>query len=263
MTGLKVIGAGLGRTGTLSQKAALEILGFGPCHHMAETFRVQQDKNHLWKKIFDNEGVDEALKSIFEGYAATVDYPGCVFWEKFLEWNPEAKVILSIRDSPEAWAASARSTIFPATKGNLAIAKKWLFNTFVMPFIGSDRHMSYIHSIVTRVHGVDPQNADTNLAKMYEDWNASVIAKVPSENLLIFNVKEGWEPLCKFLGVPVPDQEFPRTNSTKQFKEREGKMWSGLKMVFKIAAVSVVVAGTGVLVASYYPQIVGLLPQAS
>ena len=157
-----------------------------------------------------------------------MDYPGCIFWEKFLEWNPDAKVILSVRDSPEAWAVSARNTIFAVPEGRIEAAKKWIFKNCVAPLVSRIRHMHYIFGIFNRAHGVQPTDPNTDLAKMYEDWNASVIAKVPSEKLLIFNVKEGWEPLCEFLGVAVPEQEFPRTNSTEQFQERRVNLLKAL-----------------------------------
>ena len=102
MTDLKVIGAGLGRTGTKSLQQALVLLGFGPCHHMTELLPDNQE--HLWpmwKEIFNSsEDKSEKLKEAFRGYVATTDYPGCLFYKEFLKWNPDAKVILTVRDNP-------------------------------------------------------------------------------------------------------------------------------------------------------------------
>ena len=111
MAGLQVIGAGLGRTGTLSMKLALEELGFNPCHHMDEVIGVHTDRNHLFKTIYEEEDNIDAIKELFGGFVASVDYPGCMFYEEFMKINPDAKVILTIRDTPEAWAKSAGETI--------------------------------------------------------------------------------------------------------------------------------------------------------
>ena len=107
---LEVIGAGLGRTGTLSLRAALEALSFGPCHHMKVVLIEEPASGPLWTQVA--EGELDVLKDIYRGFKATVDYPGCLFYQQFLEWNPRAKVILSVRDSPEVWEQSARATIF-------------------------------------------------------------------------------------------------------------------------------------------------------
>ena len=214
MTDLKVIGAGLGRTGTKSLQQALVLLGFGPCHHMAELFPANQE--HLWpmwKEIFSSsEDKSEKLKEAFRVYVATTDYPGCLFCKEFLQWNPDAKVILTVRDSPEKWVESARATIFPveSTRGpDSNSARQELLDSLI--------------ACVTKVHGVYPRKPETDLRKLYLDWNEEVKGNVKEENLLVFNVKEGWGPLCKFLDVPEPEQPFPNANSRKAFQKRFAK----------------------------------------
>ena len=249
MAGLQVIGAGLGRTGTLSMKLALEELGFNPCHHMAEVMLVRTDRNHLFKKIYKEEGNIEAIKELFGGYVAAVDYPGCMFYEEFMKINPDAKVVLTVRDTPEAWAKSARETIFMWNT-----VQSWLKRK-VMVFVKVvlNPHMYWISRMMVKVHGLDPNDPKTDLAQMYTDWNNRVIETVPAEKLLIFNVKEGWKPLCDFLGVPVPDTPFPRVNSTANFKEMMGarikKTMGGL--LLKCLLVVAIGAGAAVMLTHF------------
>ena len=210
MTDLKVIGAGLGRTGTKSLQQALVLLGFGPCHHMTDLLPDNQE--HLWpmwKEILrSSEDKSEKLKEAFRGYVATTDYPGCLFYKELLQWNPDAKVILTVRDNPEKWVESARATIFPVEstrESDSNSARQELGHSF--------------HAYMTKVHGVDPHKPETDLRKFYLDWNEEVKRNVKEENLLVFNVKEGWGPLCKFLDVPEPEQPFPNVNSKEAFQK--------------------------------------------
>ncbi|XP_063687387.1 uncharacterized protein LOC134820735 [Bolinopsis microptera] len=224
MTNLQVIGAGLGRTGTMSMKLALEEIGFGPCHHMVVTFG-QEGCFKYFNNILKDKEVEESIKAVFKDFVAAVDYPGCMFYEELMKLNPDAKVILNVRDSPEAWAKSSGDTIFSANQANWLVSqlKVFMFQMF-MPI-----HLYLIHKIMEKqsVHGVAPTDPDTDLAQMYTDWNNRVIETVPAEKLLIFNVKEGWKPLCYFLGVPVPDTPFPRVNSTEQWQNKVSGMMKG------------------------------------
>ena len=207
MTDLKVIGAGLGRTGTKSLQQALVLLGFGPCHHMTELLPDNQE--HLWpmwKEIFSSsEDKSEKLKEAFRGYVATTDYPGCLFYKEFLRWNPNAKVILTVRDNPEKWVESVRATLF-----------RFKFDD------NSARHefRESFYGFLTKVYGADPREQETDVRKLYLDWNEELKRSIKKENLLVFNVKEGWGPLCKFLGVPEPKQPFPNLNS-KEFYQKK------------------------------------------
>ena len=216
MSGLQVIGAGLGRTGTLSMKKALEELGFNPCHHMEETFlNPKPNQKSHFQDILQENNKEQALKALYDGYKATVDYPGCMFYEDFMKMNPDAKVILTVRDSPEAWVKSVEDTIFDGHGTN-----SWIFRKIHLPIrtiFLEGPHLLVIRKIMTKTHGVDPIDPKTDLAQMYTDWVNRVKETVPAEKLLVFKVKQGWKPLCDFLGVPVPDTPFPRVNSTKEF----------------------------------------------
>ena len=246
MTSLQVIGAGLGRTGTLSMKMALEEIGFGPCHNM--TVAIELVERH---KYFDtllslnNDGYlnEDALKAIFEGFSATTAYPGCMFFEELMKLNPNAKVILTLRDSPEDWAKSARDTIFSGNKASNRVVSCW--NRFVYLTL-MPRLLCSVYKMMEmqKFHGVQPNDPKTDLAQMYTDWNNRVIETVPAEKLLIYNVKEGWKPLCNFLGVPIPDKAFPRVNSTKEWKRKvSGRMNRNLRNTLANVLLFAVVLG--------------------
>ena len=220
MSGLQVIGAGLGRTGTLSMKQALEDLGFNPCHHMYETFvNPRANQTSLFEQILVGRNKEEAFEALFGGYKATVDYPGCMFYEDFMKMNPDAKVILTVRDSPEAWAKSVDDTIFRGHRKSNWFSRQ-IHHLVAAMFLDSP-HQLVISKIMIQTHGVDAEDPKTDLAQMYTDWANRVKETVPAEKLLVFNVKQGWKPLCDFLGVPVPDIPFPRINSTKEFRSQE------------------------------------------
>ena len=246
MTTLQVIGAGLGRTGTMSMKMALEEIGFKPCHHMRETFH-QTERQKYYSTILNNGQTEseEAIKAIFEGFVAMVDYPGCMFYEELIKLNPNAKVILTIRDSPEAWAKSAGDTIFSGNKSSSWLKSK--MSDFVFR-ICMPNYLLVIYEIIHKVHGVHPNDPKTDLAQMYTDWNNRVIETVPAEKLLVFNVKEGWKPLCDFLGVAVPDKPFPRVNSSASFKESMGAHMKRKMGIFLMKVLFVVALAVGAIV---------------
>ena len=180
---------------------------------MTEIVPDNQEHFLMWKEIFSgSEDKSEKLKEAFRGYVATTDYPGCLFYKEFLQWNPDAKVILTVRDNPEKWVESVRATIFPVES-----TKESDSNSARQEFSHS------FNACVTKVHGVDPGKPETDLRKFYLDWNEEVKRNVKEENLLIFNVKEGWDPLCKFLGVPQPKQPLPNVNSSEVFQKGVAK----------------------------------------
>jgi hypothetical protein len=193
---LSVIGAGLGRTGTLSLKLALEQLGFGPCYHMIEVFKDPAAPGR-WEAAADGQAVD--WEEVFQGYRSTVDWPSATFWRELAEAYPQAKVILTLRD-PEAWFASTQATIFKQgfdgdSHPFARMAGKVIGDLF-------DRRMH------DREHVID----------VYERHNETVRRTIPPERLLVYNVAEGWGPLCAFLGVPVPEGPMPKVNSTEDFQ---------------------------------------------
>lgn len=203
---LQVIGAGLGRTGTVSLKLALEQLGFGPCYHMTELF-MHMDHAPGWVRAADGH---PNWDGIFSGYTATVDYPGCTFWRELVQHYPTAKVLLSVRD-PEQWFESTQATIFDdASTATLSTSPlREFFEKTVWRHFGDRVH--------DRAFMVD----------LFQRHNAEVERAIPQERLLVYNVTQGWEPLCTFLGVPVPDTPFPRANSRIEYAarsaERQGK----------------------------------------
>ena len=249
MTSFQVIGAGLGRTGTTSLKQALEELGFLPCHHWDETYETEAHINRLWKDVYrkkfgsidhqDENDLDELLKVIFKGYTATVDCPGYMFYDKFLKWNPEAKVVLSVRDSPEQYEKSVQSTFFWANN-----EKSWLKRTFwkIMEVFTYPEHLYWIDEYAKKLHGVDPTQPESDLALMYTEWVNKVIETVPPEQLLVYNVKTGWKPLCDFLGVDVPDRPFPRKNNSEEMNAKEIKR-SANTAIGRVSKISIAILG--------------------
>ena len=252
MTEMQVIGAGLGRTGTFSMKMAMEELGFNPCHHMWETF-IHPERNHkpLFQKILkDRDGDDgeDAIKKIFGGYKATMDYPGCLFYEELMKLNPDAKVVLTVRDTPEAWVKSVTGTVFSMHEASNWLS--WKFQEIIRSLAAPD-HIPVIVQLMAcqRGHGMSPVDPKTDLVQLYTDWVNRVKETVPAEKLLVFNVKQGWKPLCDFLGVPVPDTPFPRANSTEDWINRTRNQKR--RALLKIVAV-VGLMGAGVYLLNRY-----------
>ena len=213
---IQVIGAGLGRTGTLSLKAALEQLGFNKCYHMIELI-TQPEQVHHWEAASAGRPVD--WDALFEGYQAAVDYPACRYYAEMMEHYPEAKVVLSVR-SPESWYASARETIYQATTRMRASEGPPQF-----PFPGDPQLFMRIFGMVGRdIWGTDFQGRfeePEHAMRLYREHIETVKERVPANRLLVYEVKQGWEPLCEFLGVPVPEgQPFPRLNDRETFQAR-------------------------------------------
>ncbi len=202
---LKVIGAGLGRTGTLSLKLALEHVGLGPCYHMSEM--LSQMRSHLPLWIESAKG-NPQWDTIFANYQSTTDYPGCMFWRELVAKYPDAKVILTTRDA-DKWFESGAATVFSPEhrarfEGNPQMAEFFRLTVF------GDLEQS----LGDRAKMVEYFNA----------WNQSVIDEVPADKLLVYRAGDGWEPLCAFLGVPVPPEPYPRVNSREEMTERTGSL---------------------------------------
>lgn len=203
---LQVIGAGFGRTGTLSMKAALEHLGYDKCHHMVEVL-MTDDPTQLdyWDAV--GKGERPGWDKIFEGYQASVDFPSSIYWKELAEAYPEAKVVLTVR-SFESWYKSATGTIY-------AVGKKQPAWTRLIP---KPRKIDRMTKNVIWTGKFDGKFEDKAHAEKV--WNAhidEVKTTLPPERLLVFEVKDGWEPLCAFLGKPVPERPFPRVNDAEQF----------------------------------------------
>jgi hypothetical protein len=197
---LKVIGSGLGRTGTLSTKLALEQLGFVRCHHMAEVFMNAEKQVPLWIEAGNGNPDWDA---IFDGFQAMVDHPGCAYWRELMDHYPDAKVLHTVRD-PDKWFDSTQATIF--SPGSL--------NRF------TDGPMAAFFGHIRSFYEGGDMNDRAFMTDFFRRHTERVVATVPKDRLLVFNVAEGWEPLCAFLGVPVPATPYPRENTTEQFQQR-------------------------------------------
>jgi len=194
---LRVIGAGFGRTGTDSMREALTVLGFGPCHHMFELGAVPEQQA-MWRALAAGAAPD--WDRLLAGYGSAVDWPSAAYWREIAAHWPEAKVILTWRD-PEAWWKSFSNTVLknllpPADPASVGMA---LINAQVFEGRPDDR----AHAIATYV-----ANAE------------AVRREVPPERLLVYEPGDGWEPLCAFLGVAVPDQPYPHRNTTAEMQAR-------------------------------------------
>lgn len=199
---MKVIGAGFGRTGTASLSHALEELGFGPCYHMMEALSHPEHIS-TWLAAYDGESVDWG--ELFASYTSTTDWPGCSFWEQLIEHYPEAKVILSTRDSG-AWYDSVQRTFVQARD---SAAGPDGMPAEIMELFRHIGEGTFSGKMDDREHAIE----------VFERHNERVAAAVPDDRLLVYQVGDGWEPLCEFLGVEVPDAPFPRLNDKGSFKE--------------------------------------------
>ena len=202
---LKIVGSGLGRTGTMSLKLALEQLGLGPCHHMVEVF-MHPESVPLW--IAAGAGKPD-WDAIFDGYQSMVDHPGCRFWRELMDYYPDAKVIHTQRD-PERWFASTQATIFAPGS----------------PAASAEGPMAAFFASVTAQYQGRLNDHDF-MIEYFNRHTEEVTSTVPKERLLVFEAAQGWEPLCAFLGVPVPATPYPRENSTADFQARVANAGSG------------------------------------
>ena len=206
---LKVIGAGLPRTGTLSMKRALEELGFGRCYHMEEVF-ADHRRSQAWASYFTGGPVD--WDEVFEGYGAAVDAPAYLAWRDLIRVYPDAKVVLTVRDA-KSWYDSMLKTIL--ADGYL----DQLMTTDLAPMLGP-----MVGAMLAELGGPPPPaDAPAGLPPkevfmaLREAHMAAVQREVPADRLLTFHVSEGWEPLCRFLGVDAPGGAFPRVNDAVSF----------------------------------------------
>lgn len=201
---LKVIGAGFGRTGTLSLKHALETLGFVKCYHMME---VIQNPRHirLWTEAHQGKPVD--WDALFAGYQASVDWPACNLWGEQLEHFPRAKVILTLRD-PDRWYESVMNTIYKNTvlDSESPDEKRRSFAAWTRQIIWEPLFGDRMDD---RAHAID----------VFNRHNETVEASVPSDRLLVFSPGDGWGPLCRFLSADIPEEDYPHVNTTAQFTE--------------------------------------------
>ncbi len=199
--GLRIIGSGFGRTGTMSTKMALEQLGFGPCHHMVEVMGNPAQPAH-WDALAAGEDVD--WSDVFSGYTSQVDFPGASVWHELSVAFPDAKVIHTERPEEEWWAS------YSATIGKFFVHRESL--PLPPPVAAVFETMDKL--LVNGVFGgLDRERA----LAAYRRNNEKVRATIPAEKLLVFSPADGWEPICRFLDAPVPSSDFPRSNARDEF----------------------------------------------
>lgn len=203
----RVIGAGWGRTGTASLKRALEQIGFGPCHHMEEVITTPADVP-TWVSAARGDKID--WRAFLRGWGATCDFPSALYYQELAETFPEAKIVLTVRDA-DGWYESMRTTIVESLKR--------FPNRFIVPHlprIGAPAQVMNPSPLKARI--MDRFADKPAILAEFEAHTAEVKRVIPPERLLVFEVKQGWGPLCAFLGVPVPEVPFPRVNDAKQFQ---------------------------------------------
>ena len=201
---LEVIGAGFGRTGTNSLKLALEEVGFGPCHHMHEV-ATQPEQVPIWLEVAQGHRAD--WETVFAGYRSQVDWPGARYWRELAGAFPAAKVILTIRPA-EDWYRSFATTVGPellappSSNNSVARARRQMQREVIARHVFADRPLDRPHAIA-----------------VFRDHIDQVRRTIAPGRLLVFDVTQGWQPLCAFLGVDPPSGPFPRTNSAREFHD--------------------------------------------
>lgn len=201
---LKVIGAGFGRTGTDSLREALDLLGFGPCHHM-HIVLAEQDRVDSWRAVTQGQAPD--WDQLFAGFRATVDWPAAYFWREISAHFPNAKIVLSLRD-PDQWYASMDKTILEVVRNSTDP------ESFATRLLGK---MVFGDQFNDREHVIDVYNQNTR----------DVQAAFGPDRLLTYQTGDGWEPLCEFLGCDIPDEPYPHRNKPGSFHTTLDKLESG------------------------------------
>jgi hypothetical protein len=223
---LRIIGAGLPRTATTTQLFALEALEHGPCYHMRDLLADLEQGLPLWERAA--EGAPE-WEQIFGEVRSAVDWPSARYYRELMDHYPDAKVLLSVRDSEE-WVRSMRQTVWGVFHGETALHHLCEARAALDPlwrrFMALMRQMTWDEQ--TGVLAGDTFS-DAGLAAAMERWNENVKRAVPSDRLLVWNPNEGWGPLCEFLEMDVPAEELPRLNNTQAF--REGMVGGALTVV--------------------------------
>jgi len=234
---LQIIGAGFGRTGTTSLYMALGQLGF-PCYHMFELVQNKANRPHLdfWHKVANTPaGTQHDWDTVFANYTAAVDNPACCVWPELMEAYPDAKVILSLHPKgPNAWYDSTMETIY-------APERMWQFKVLRLASPWARKFGDMVTRLVWQRSHQGTMADRAKAIAFYEQHTERVKAGVPADRLLVFSADQGWEPLCAFLGVPVPADAYPEANDRAVFK----KNLAGMRMAAygMIAAAVVVLAG--------------------
>ncbi|MGH3466494.1 MAG: sulfotransferase family protein [Thermocrispum sp.] len=213
---LKLINAGLGRTGTTSLQAALERLGFGPCYHMFDIIGSQQRLEQWEGIVCDGQRPDWA--ALFEGFTSAVDGPPAIFYREIAEALPDVKIILTTRDA-ERWYQSTYDTLYqfalrskdnPPPAGSSSARLFRVVNTMVWEGLFDGRFADQDYAI-----------------EVYRQRNDEIIRSVDPGRLLVYDVTQGWGPLCAFLGVEAPPADFPHANDSASMRTVIDQVGSG------------------------------------
>lgn len=201
---LRVIGAGLPRTGTRSLKNMLERLLDEPCYHMNELYQRSDLDGPRWMEALN--GDLESLDGVLNGWAAAVDWPASIFWKELAERHPDAIVVLSHRNSSEEWWRSADQTVWHVMRA--------------IRVSGAPEHVPGIHKLMLNRSGFDEDLAEQQARARYDEHFAEVVASVPDDRLVLWHPSDGWAPLCEALGVPQPDEDPAHVNTSAEFRAR-------------------------------------------
>lgn len=202
-----VIGAGWGRTGTTSLKNALEILGFGPCHHMHEVLD-HREQVAFFQAAVDGDEVDWDM--LFATYNSAVDWPVSAFWRELAEHYPDARFVLSLRDEESWWQSFSRTILVQLMAPKNEADDPAFFELSQMV----DK------LVIERVFQCAPDDKDAVLAR-YRAHIDEVRESLPTERLLIVGLGDGWGPLCRFLQCPVPAEPYPLLNTSSDYAKEK------------------------------------------
>lgn len=218
---LEVIGAGFPRNGTMSLRSAFETLGYAPSYHMSEVLvpRPGLNEGHAkaWADFIEGKHAME-WEPLFASYRSCCDFPSSAFYRELVEAWPNARVVLTKRD-PERWYTSY-STMMRAVRPLLLAG-------FVVPHLRDFRRV--VDGLHERVFDAQRLDRDTWI-RAYVRHNEEVVRTVPADRLLVFDLCEGWEPLCEFLGQPVPNEPFPHLNEGKDLAAQSRRVLTRILM---------------------------------
>ena len=215
---LEIIGVGFGRTGTHSLGLALENLGFGPCYNIREVTK-NADHTELWNNALNGKPID--WSHLFREYKSSVEWPSVFFYRELVQYFSSAKVILTLRE-PESWYESASKTIFAGLE----------LSAYNPDLLKRERSSLNRRLILERTFE-NRYNDRESAINIYKEHIRQVLEIVPSEKLLLFDVRDGWEPLCTFLQKPIPKEEFPRQNARTEFMASEPEWAKQIKYAKK------------------------------
>jgi len=219
LSGLVVIGAGLPRTGTLSTRAALELLLGGPCYHGSVALVEKEDDQAAWQEAFNSRSIHPVVESgVLDGFKAGLDHPFMCWYQELLALHPTAKVLLTVRD-PQRWFASVKGFSFISN----SLVNSFPYSSF-LSLVGLGKGVNYMRKSAEETFGLSGRfhaavrGEEPAAVEFFNSHIEEVKSVVPKDQLLIFDVREGWEPLCTFLDLPVPDTPFPNVNDKRQIQ---------------------------------------------